>query len=334
MKIFVTGSAGFIGGTFTYEALKKGYEVIGCDNFVNSQRKTILKLKELFPKSFIFYETDLKDIDGLTRIIQTENISQVIHFAALKSIPESEKFPEKYWNNNLEGTKNLLKAMKINEVKELIFSSSASVYGQSSEQPIKEEFQINPLSVYAKTKAESEKLIKESALMGDINAISLRYFNPLGAHNDLVVYENPKTEFGNIMPKLLRIFLKIDDDFSIYGNDYLTRDGTGERDYLHISDLIEGHFSALSYLKEITDYDVFNLGTGKGVTVLELLKTFEEASGVTIKTKMNNRRSGDVDVCYSDPTKSNKILGWKTKKSLFDMCNDSIKSIKKNINEL
>ena len=334
MNLFVTGSAGFIGGTFTYEALKRGYRVIGCDNFINSKPEIIMKMKKLFPDSFTFYEVDLKNYEDLNEIINKEDISQVVHFAALKSISESEEFPEKYWENNLGATENLLNIMKINNIKELIFSSSASVYGQSDKQPITEESKLLPLSVYAKTKAASEKLIQESALKGDLKAISLRYFNPLGAHKDFVVYENPMTEFGNIMPKLLKIFLGIDNNFSIFGNDYKTRDGTGERDYLHISDLIEGHFLALSHLQSISDYDVFNLGAGKGITVLELLDTFQEVSGIDIQKNFKDRRLGDVDVCYSDPSKSNKILGWNTKKSLFDMCNDSIQSIKKNIDEL
>ena len=333
MSLLVTGAAGFIGGTFTYEALKKGYTVIGCDNFSNSKPETIKKIKKLFPDNFIFNEVDIKDSDGLNKAVENKNITQVIHFAALKSIPESEQFPEKYWDNNLKGTENLLNIMKINNIKELIFSSSASVYGQSAKQPITEESKVEPLSVYAKTKAASEGLIKESALKENLKAISLRYFNPLGSHSDLIIYENPMTEFGNIMPKLLRVFLEIDNDFSIFGDDYNTRDGTGERDYLHISDLIEGHFLALSHLSNISNYDVFNLGTGKGVTVLELLNAFQEVCDINIQKKFKNRRSGDVDVCYSDPTKSNKILKWNAKRSLFDMCDDSIKSIKKNKDE-
>ena len=334
MSLFITGAAGFIGGTFTYEALKKGYRVVGCDNFSNSKPETINKIKEIFPDSFTFYELDLKNTDDLNKAIEQENIAQVIHFAALKSVPESEKYPKLYWENNLESTKNLLHSMKENEIKELIFSSSASIYGQSDIQPITEQAEIKPVSVYAKTKAAAEELIIESSLNSDLKAISLRYFNPLGAHQDLLIFENPMTDFGNIMPKLLRVFLDIDSIFSIFGNDYDTRDGTGERDYLHISDLIDGHFLALSFLKNISNYDVFNLGTGKGITVLELLKAFEDASNKDINTEVKDRRLGDVDSCYSDPSKSNKILGWSAKKSLFDMCNDSIESIKKNINDL
>ena len=333
MSLLVTGAAGFIGGTFTYEALKKGYTVIGYDNFSNSKPETIKKIKKIFPDNFMFNEVDLKNSDDLNKAVENKNITQVIHFAALKSIPESEQFPEKYWDNNLKGTENLLNTMKINNIKELIFSSSASVYGQSAKQPITEESKVEPLSVYAKTKAASEELIQERALKGELKAISLRYFNPLGAHSDLVVYENPMTDFGNVMPKLHRVFLKKDNNFSIFGDDYSTRDGTGERDYLHISDLIEGHFLALPHLKNISGYDVFNLGTGKGITVLELLNTFEKVSGVSIQKKIKERRSGDVDVCYSDSSKSNKILGWSAERSLFDMCDDSIKSLKKNKDE-
>jgi len=334
MSLFITGAAGFIGGTFTYEALKKGYRVVGCDNFSNSKPETINKIKKIFPDSFTFYELDLKNFDDLNRVVERESISQVIHFAALKSIPESEKYPKLYWENNLEGTRNLLQSMKQNEINELIFSSSASVYGQSHIQPITEQAEIKPVSVYAKTKAEAEKLINKSSLNSELKAISLRYFNPLGAHEDLLIFENPMTDFGNIMPKLLRVFLDIDNVFSLFGDDYNTRDGTGERDYLHISDLIEGHFLALSHLKNISNYDVFNLGTGKGITVLELLNAFKNASNKDINTEVKDRRLGDVDICYSDTSKSNKILGWSAKKSLFDMCKDSIESIKKNINDL
>ena len=334
MSLFVTGAAGFIGGTFAYEALKKGYKVVGCDNFANSKPETIEKIKKSFPDNFIFCEVDLKNIDDLNKAVEDKNISQVIHFAALKSIPESEEFPEKYWENNLDGTANLLNVMKINNIKELIFSSSASVYGQSVNQPITEENKVDPLSVYAQTKASSEELIKKSTSEEALKAISLRYFNPLGAHSDLVIYENPMTEFGNIMPKLIKVFLGIENDFSIFGDDYNTRDGTGERDYLHISDLIEGHFSALSHLKNISSYEVFNLGAGKGITVLELLDAFEKVSGMNIQKKIKNRRLGDVDVCYSDPSKSNKILKWNAERSLFNMCDDAIKSIKRNIDEL
>ena len=334
MSLFITGAAGFIGGTFTYEALKKGYRVVGCDNFSNSKPETINKIKEIFPDSFTFYELDLKNTDNLNKAIEQENITQVIHFAALKSVPESEKYPELYWENNLESTKNLLHSMKENEIRELIFSSSASIYGQSDIQPITEQAEIKPISVYAKTKAAAEELIFESSLNSDLKAISLRYFNPLGAHEDLLIFENPMTEFGNVMPKLLRVFLGIDNVFSICGNDYDTRDGTGERDYLHISDLIEGHFLALSHLKNISNYDVFNLGSGKGITVLELVNAFKNALKKDINIEVKDRRLGDIDICYSDPSKSNKILGWNAKKSLFDMCNDSIESIKKNINDL
>ena len=334
MKILVTGAAGFIGGTFTYEALKRGHTVIGCDNFVNSKPETIKKIKRLFPENFIFYEVDLKNIDDLNAVVKNKDISQVVHFAALKSVPESEKFPEKYWDNNYKSTENLLKVMKDNKINELIFSSSAAVYGESTKQPIKEESRVAPKSIYAKTKALSEELIAQNAYNSNLRAISLRYFNPLGAHKNLVVYENPLSQVGNVMPKILRVFLKIDKNFMIFGNNYNTRDGTGERDYLHISDLVEGHFLALTHLKNISDYDVFNLGTGKGVTVFELLNAFKEASGIDIQTKIKDRRPGDVDVCYSDPTKSNKILKWRAKRSLFDMCNDSIQSVKKNLDEL
>ena len=334
MSLFVTGAAGFIGGTFTYEALKKGYKVIGCDNYVNSKPETIEKIKELFPNNFSFYEVDLKNIEELKMIMQKEKISQVVHFAALKSVPESEKFPDIYWDNNVGSTTNLLRAMEENEINELIFSSSASVYGQSAKQPINEKSKIEPVSVYAKTKSASEELIQKSTSISPLKAISLRYFNPLGAHDDLIIYENPLTDFGNIMPKLLRVLIKKDKHFSIFGNNYNTRDGTGERDYLHVFDLIEGHFSALSHLKNISNYDVFNLGTGTGVTVLELLNIFKEVSGKDIQVKVKDRRSGDVDVCYSDCSKSNKVLRWKAKKSIFDMCNDAIRSINKNFNEL
>lgn len=328
MTILVTGCAGYIGGTFSYEALKKGFKVIGCDSLVRSNPKTVENLESLFPESFTFFPVDICNKKELSNIFSSKKISKVIHFAALKSVSESESNPDLYWSNNVGGTEILLEVMKKAEVKELIFSSSAAVYGKSNLQPINEVSSTNPQSVYAKTKLAAEKLIEKYTRDYAFKAVSLRYFNPLGAHKDKIVYEVPDDNYGNIMPKLLCVLEGLEKEFIIYGNNYETRDGTGERDYLHISDLIDGHFCALKYLNQLEQYEIFNLGTGKGVTVLELIEAFIKVAKKDISYVIKDRRPGDIDVCFADPRKSNDILKWKSKKSLQDMCKDSINAIR------
>lgn len=333
MRILVTGAAGYIGGTFCSEMLKKGFSVLGCDNFSNSTEIGIRKLQKKFP-NFFFKKIDLCERKGIYNLMQKSKVDTVAHFAALKSVPVSEIHPEKYWKNNVDGTKNLLKAMSEHAIRSLIYSSSAAVYGNSTAQPVKETYTLNPKSVYGKTKVECENLIQKWSINRN-KAVVLRYFNPLGSHKEKFFIDNPFSDHGNVISSILKTSFGKSDFFPIFGDDYDTTDGSGERDYIHVADLIEGHFAALLYLeKQNINYDIFNLGTGRGCSVKELVKKFEEATGLKIKTKILKKRKGDLSVSYADCRKSNKILGWKCKRGISEMCFDAYDSVKKNLDEL
>ena len=326
--ILVTGAAGYIGATFTYEALKKGYYVLGLDNFSNSNKKNIDLIRNAFPKHFAFYEVDLLSNDLTERFKKYTNIHCVFHFAALKSVPESENQPERYIKNNVEGTQRLLKLMEILSIKKLIFSSSAAVYGDQEIQPIIETATPNPSSVYAKTKKRSEELISQITKKSDLKAISLRYFNPIGAHEDYLISDNFEISNGNIMTKLIRVATGLDEKLNIYGDDYHTVDGTGERDYIHISDIVNGHFKALEKLDLISQHEVYNLGTGTSASVLKLIKTLEDVNGLKIDYKIVSRRLGDLARCYADPSKAKAELNWEARYNLEKMCKDTWEAIK------
>ena len=295
-KLLVTGVAGYIGSTFTYEALKKGYEVVGVDNFCNSDGAIIDYFLQNHPDQFEFIKLDLQNKAELNSVIrQHKNIDCVLHFAALKSVSESEEKFDLYWNNNVEGTKSLLEAIEINGIKNIIFSSSAAIYGEQETQPINEVAQTKPVSNYALTKLESENHIKEYASNGIINAISLRYFNPVASHEDYVVFED-YTKSNNLMSVILQVAKKKIDVLKINGNDYPTTDGTAERDFIHISDLIEGHFFALEKIGILENYIEINLGTGKSVSVLEMVKAFKKVNKIDIQVEFTGRRKGDVSI--------------------------------------
>ena len=332
MKILVTGCAGYIGGTFAYEALKKGYKVIGLDNFSNSNKKNINHLKKTFPENFIFFEIDLLDDNLIKKLKKHADINSVLHFAALKSVPESEKNPELYIKNNVEGTKKLLSLMQILSIKRIIFSSSAAVYGNQEIQPIKETAPLSPKSVYAKTKKLSEDLIAKHAQIDSFKAISLRYFNPIGTHEDYVITDNFEGINGNIMAMLIRVAIGLEQKLYIYGDDYPTTDGTGERDYIHINDIVNGHFRALEKVELIDEYEVYNLGTGSYTSVLELIKTLEKVNGLKIDYKITSRRAGDLARSYADPSKANAELNWEARYNLETMCKDAWGGIRNGVN--
>ena len=280
MRIFITGVAGYLGSTFAYEALKRGFEVFGCDNHSNSDSSSIEKLKKIFSNNFFFENIDLKDFDNLDQYLSSlNNINCIFHFSALKSVPDSEKYPEIYWENNVGGTINLLKSMKKNNIKKIIFSSSASVYGDSLIQPISESFKCIPISQYAKTKKKCEELINNFCSESLGIGCSLRYFNPVGSHNEYYLFENYKKS-ENLISKIISVAKGYEKKLIIFGDDYNTSDGTGERDYIHVSDLIEGHFKAYHMLEKLDAYSVFNLGTGKSISVLKLIETFEKVNNV------------------------------------------------------
>ncbi len=326
-RILVTGAAGFIGGTFTYEALKKGYKVVGIDNFCNSDEAIVAYFLRNNPDQFKFIELDLQNQTELNSIFkQLKNIDCVMHFAALKSVPESEEKFDLYWKNNVEGTKNLLKVMEINEIKNIIFSSSAAIYGEQEIQPINEEAEKQPVSNYALTKLESENHIKDYALNGIINAISLRYFNPVASHEDYVIYED-YTKSNNLMSVILQAANKKIDALKIYGNDYPTNDGTAERDFIHISDLIDGHFFALEKIGTLENYIEINLGTGASISVSEMIQTFKKVNNIDFQVDFAARRKGDVSINYAKVDRARELLGWQSSHNLEKMCKDAWEGI-------
>ena len=329
MNILVTGGAGYIGGTFAYEALKNNHNVLALDNFSNSKPKQIKKLKSIFNKNFSFNEIDLAiQSNELSECLKEFKPDVVVHFAGLKSVGESQSNPIKYWDNNVVSSINLLKAMAENSIKKLIFSSSATVYGDSKLQPIPETADIKSTSVYGSTKIVIERMFSEAASIGKIDVVSLRYFNPVGAHKEKIIFENPFDFPNNLMPKIIRVALGIDEKLEIYGDDYETKDGSGERDYIHILDLINGHFSAINYILEHNGESVFNLGTGTSTSVFELIKTFESVNSLKIPYKISKRRAGDVARCFADPSLALKKLNWQTEYNLSEMCVDAWLGVK------
>ena len=329
MKILVTGGAGYIGGTFSYEALKKNHKVLALDNFSNSKPEQIEKLKRNFKKNFEFNEMDLSlQSEELSKCFRRFKPDAVVHFAGLKAVGESQNNPIKYWDNNLTSSVNLIKAMAENKIKKLIFSSSATVYGDSKFQPIPETAEIKSMSVYGSTKIAIENMFSEAAKEGIIDVVSLRYFNPVGSHKEKLICEDPLNSPNNLMPRIIRVALGIDKELKIYGNDYQTKDGSGERDYIHILDLIDGHFSAIDFIFKTHGEKIFNLGTGKSTSVIELIKTFELVNSIEIPFKITKRRSGDVAICYADPSLAKEVLDWQAKYNLSDMCRDAWVGVK------
>ena len=335
MRILVTGCAGYIGGTFTFEALKRGFKVIGIDSFIHGKKNNITFFLENYRESFKFIEEDLSDYkaEKLKKELDSIKIDVAVHCAGLKSVDESEKEPLLYWKNNVDSTINLLNILSNSNVRKVIFSSSATVYGDSDIHPILEDFGIEPVSTYGSTKVAIEQMLKDSSRSKKFDVVSLRYFNPVGSHKEMKVYESPYSMPNNLMPRIIRVALKLDQKLQIYGTDYDTRDGTGERDYIHIDDLVEGHFKAVEYIKDFKGYEVFNLGTGTSITVKEIISCFEEVNGIKISHEYADRRPGDIAKCYADPSKANNLLGWSAQKNLEDMCRDAWKAIKNNLND-
>jgi UDP-glucose 4-epimerase len=325
-KILVTGAAGYIGGTFAYEVLKKGFIVHGIDSFINSNRNIIDIFSKDFPESFNFSEIDLaKDVSKLKLVLDEFNPDFIVHFAGLKSVGESEEKPDLYMNNNVGSTQNLLENM--NPKSFFIFSSSATVYGSNPDQPLTEESPIEATSVYGQSKIECENIIKDFAINKGVKSICLRYFNPVGSHQDFIVVEDYLNQPNNLMPKLIECVKNGKNIINVYGSDYETRDGTGERDYIHIIDLVEGHIAAMDKVQKIENIDFFNLGTGQSTSVVELISTFNKTNGLNIITNFVDRRKGDVAICYSNPLKAHNELNWQANLSLERMCKDSWEAV-------
>ena len=328
MKILVTGGAGFIGSHTVVELLNAGHEVVIVDNLSNSKATSIDAIKQITgkDKEIKFYKEDILNEDKLNLIFdQNPEIEAVIHFAAFKAVGESVEKPIEYYKNNIGGTLSLVDCMRKHNVKKIVFSSSATVYGDPETVPIKETAKTggctNP---YGQTKLMNEQILNDVYVSdNDWSVILLRYFNPIGAHESGLIGESPNGIPNNLMPYINKVAFGELDHLNIFGNDYPTPDGTGVRDYIHVVDLAKGHLKAIDRAKATTGVEVFNLGTGKGYSVLDIVKNFEDATGVKVKYEIVERRPGDIAECYADPTKAYEVLGWKAEKTLKDMCEDA-----------
>ena len=334
MNVLVTGGAGYIGSHTCVELLNSGYGVVVIDNLCNSNPKSLDRVRELTGKELTFYEGDVRDEALLKKIFAENDIGCVIHFAGLKAVGESVSIPWKYYDNNLNSTLVLTKVMKEVGMMNIIFSSSATVYTADNEMPLKETSRTggctNP---YGWTKYMTEQILSDIAFAEkDWSVVLLRYFNPIGAHPSGRMGEDPRGIPNNLMPYITQVAVGRREKLSVYGNDYPTHDGTGVRDYIHVVDLAKGHVCALSAIEKKCGLAVYNLGTGQGYSVLDLVKAFEKATGVKVPYAIKPRRSGDVAECWSDPSKAAKELGWKAQYGIEDMCEDAWRWQKNNPN--
>lgn len=326
MSILLPGGAGFIGSHTAVELLNAGKEVIIVDNFSNSKPEVLEAIKKITGKEFKFYNIDYMDREKLEEVFEENEIEAVLNFAGYKAVGESVKEPIKYYTNNISGALVLLDTMKKYNVKKFIFSSSATVYGEPEKMPITEECKTGgTTNPYGTTKLFIEQILKDIYASDNTWDICiLRYFNPIGAHESGLLGEDPQGIPNNLMPYIVRVAAGELKELSVFGNDYKTHDGTGVRDYIHVVDLAKGHVLALNKLeKEGQGLYIYNLGTGTGYSVLDIVKAFEKATGVKVPYKIAPRRPGDIAMCYADPTKAYKELGWKATKTLEDMCRDS-----------
>ena len=323
--ILVTGGAGYIGSHTCVELLNAGYEVVVADNLYNSSEKALERVEQITGKELKFYEVDLKDEEAVRTIFQNEKIDAVIHFAGYKAVGESVAKPLEYYENNLVSTLNLCKVMREFNCKNLIFSSSATVYGFQPVMPITEEMPKQPASnPYGWTKWMIEEILKDLHTADPTwNVILLRYFNPIGAHESGLIGEDPKGIPNNLVPYVAQVAVGKRESVHVYGNDYNTPDGTGVRDYIHVVDLAKGHLAALDKFMENPGVAIYNLGTGKGYSVLDVIHAYEKACGHEIPYKIEARRPGDLDTTYSDPSKAERELGWKAQLGIDEMCRDS-----------
>ncbi len=333
MKILVTGGAGFIASHTNVELLNAGYDVVVVDNLVNSSRESVARVEELTGKKISFYEEDLLNEKAIDAIFEKENIDSVIHFAALKAVGESCQIPLRYFDNNLTGTLNLLKVMEKHGVKSIVFSSSATVYGKPESVPIREDFPLSVSNPYGRTKLIIEDMLRDIYKSDNEWDIALlRYFNPIGAHESGMIGENPHGIPNNLLPYVAKVAAGQLECVNVFGGDYDTQDGTGVRDYIHVVDLATGHIKALEKLVTHPGLVTYNLGTGVGYSVLDIIKNFEKACGKEIPYKITPRRPGDIDMCYADPTKAKEELGWEATRSIDKMCEDAWRWQTKNPN--
>ena len=325
MAILVTGGAGYIGSHTVVELLEAGEDIVIVDNFVNSKPEALDKIKKITGKDFKFYEVDILDEEKLEKVFKENNIESVIHFAGLKAVGESVVKPIEYYHNNITGTLVLLKLMKKYNCKRIVFSSSATVYGDPEIVPITEECKTGgTTNPYGTTKLFIERILQDVYVADNEFSIALlRYFNPIGAHESGLIGEDPNDIPNNLMPYITGVASGKLEILSVFGNDYPTKDGTGVRDYIHVVDLAKVHLKALAKIREESGVKIYNLGTGHGYSVLDLVNTFQKVNNVEVKYKIVGRRAGDIATCYADPSKAKKELGWVAEKGIEDMCKDS-----------
>lgn len=332
MTILVTGGAGYIGSHTCVELMAQGYDVVVVDNHCNSSPEAVKRVEKLAGRVFPFYRADVRDASALDHIFQSHNIDCVIHFAGLKSVGESVRVPLQYYSNNLDSTMALCEAMKRSGVRRLIFSSSATVYSADNDMPLTEDAKTgNCTNPYGWTKYMCERILRDTAAADpDWSVVLLRYFNPIGAHASGMIGEDPADIPNNLMPYITQTAVGRLKCLSVFGDDYATPDGTGVRDYIHVEDLAKGHVAAIRHCQAHRGTEVFNLGTGSGTSVLELVSAFEKASDVEVPYKVTGRRPGDLAVCYAATDKAASQLGWRSEKSIAEACRDSWRWQKQN----
>ncbi len=333
MKILVTGGAGYIGSHTCVELLDENYDVVVLDNLCNSSRESIDRVQEITGRPLEFYKADLLNIQEIETIFNDHAIDAVIHFAGLKAVGESVSIPLQYFHNNITGTLNLLQVMKEHQVKNIVFSSSATVYGDPAVLPIKEDFPLSATNPYGRTKLMIEEILQDLYQSDNSwNIALLRYFNPVGAHASGKIGEDPFGIPNNLVPYISKFAVGTLPELNVFGSDYDTPDGTGVRDYIHVVDLARGHIKTLPKLFTDPGVVVYNLGTGKGFSVLEMVRGFEAASKRKIAYKIVDRRPGDIAACWADPAKAKQELDWEAQKTLSDMCHDTWRWQKNNPN--
>ncbi len=324
MKVLVTGGAGYIGSHTCLELLGAGYEIIVVDNLCNSREESMKRVQEITGKKLIFHKIDLLDEQGLDNIFKESSIDAVIHFAGLKAVGESVAMPLHYYHNNVTGSLNLCAAMLKYGVTKLVFSSSATVYGDPHTVPITEDFPVSPTNPYGRSKLMVEEICRDLYAADSSWSIALlRYFNPVGAHQSGRIGEDPNDIPNNLFPFISQVAVGRRAELAVFGDDYPTYDGTGVRDYIHVLDLAIGHLKALERLDEHSGTHIYNLGTGRGYSVLEIVKAFEKASGKQVRYQIAPRRPGDIATCYADPAKAGQELNWSAKIELKQMCDDA-----------
>ena len=323
MQILLTGGAGYIGSHTCVELLSAGYDVVIADNLSNSNIEVLNRLKKITGKDVKFYQVDILDRDGMRKVFSENKIDAVIHFAGLKAVGESVQIPLKYYENNISGTVVLCEVMNEFGCKKMVFSSSATVYGVAEKMPLTEDMPLGAINPYGRTKLFIEDILRDLCVSDKEWSVSLlRYFNPIGAHESGLIGEDPKGVPNNLMPYITQVAVGRLPQLSVFGNDYDTADGTGVRDYIHVVDLARGHVKAVDWVAKNKGCDAFNLGTGNGISVLELVNAFKKTSGVDVPYKIVGRRPGDPAKVYADATKAKEILGWQAEYDIERMCAD------------